>query len=275
MFPLPVLVEILLNGTWTDITSFAYIRDGITITGGRVDENSTPSPATVTLTLNNTDGRFSPNYTGGAYYPYLVRNTQLRLSVQNATSSSGNTYTGYRFWGKVADWPPQSDVTGIDVFCQITASGPFRQLNQGGGKGSALTRYYGTLTGQQAPIAYWPCEEGLLSSAMGAGLSSSTLITGVLSGGSAMTVTQGKPTWKAIVFNGSAPVPVINRSTWGRADQQLRRLGQRRLQHPGHLRLGGPGHDGRCPLHRIRGGRRQRAGRWCAARRRRRGRVRP
>ena len=214
MFPLPVLVEILLNGTWTDITSFAYIRDGVTITGGRVDENSTPSPATVTLTLNNTDGRFSPNYTGGAYYPYLVRNTQLRLSVQNATSSSGNTYTGYRFWGKVADWPPQSDVTGIDVFCQITASGPFRQLNQGGGKGSALTRYYGTLTGQQAPIAYWPCEEGLLSSAMGAGLSSSTLITGVLSGGSAMTVTQGKPTWKAIVFNGSAPVPVINRSTW-------------------------------------------------------------
>ncbi len=206
LFPLPVLLEILVNGSWVDITSYLYFREPVTITGGKSESvTDTATPATMTCTLNNRDGRFSPLYTGGAYYPYLNRNTQIRLSIVNATSSSGNTYTGYRFWGKVTDWPPLSDISGRDVYVTIAPAGPLRQINQGGGKGSSLTRYYQLLTGLQAPIAYWPCEEETGADQIGAGID----------GGSNMTILSGNPVFKAVSsFNGSDPIAVVNGSVW-------------------------------------------------------------
>lgn len=202
--PLGVKVELLVNGSWTDITSFVLVRDSITITGGKQDESSNAQPAQATLTLNNEDGRFSPNYTGGAYYPFLTRNMQLRISV--ATESvTFNAYSGYRFWGEVPNWPPQWDFSGTDSYVQITASGPLRRINQGGGEGSALTRYYSQLTDGFSPIAYWPCEEDPDTTIVGAGID----------GGTDMTVTTGTPKWKAVdEFNGSAPIGIINNSSW-------------------------------------------------------------
>lgn len=204
MFPLSITVTLLINGTWTDISQYCYVRDGITITGGRQDEGSSSQPAQATITLNNRDGRFSPLFTGGAYYPYLKRDTQIQIAV-TATSSSGNFYSGFRFTGVVAKWPPLSDISGNDVYTQITANGPLRRLRQGGGKGSALANYYAQLTGSYAPVAYWPCEEDPDADIVGAGVD----------GGQDMTVTGGTPKWKAVSnFNGSAPVGVLNGSTW-------------------------------------------------------------
>ena len=208
--PLGILVEIQVNGTWVDITSYVYQRDGINITGGTAQEGSKPQPAQATLTLNNADGSFSPDNTLGQFYPYLQRNIQLRISV-TAESSTGVFYSGYRFWGTVREWPPQSDVSGNDVYVQITANGPLRQINEGGGKGNALYRYYQELARQDAinntffaPIAYWPCEEDTAASVIGA----------AVDGTADMTIT-GSPRWKTdSSFNGSAPIPVINRSTW-------------------------------------------------------------
>jgi hypothetical protein len=204
LYPITVKAELLINGTWTDISHYVYQRDNIVITGGQQDETSAIQPASLTMTVNNRDGRFSPNYAGGAYYPYLNRNVQLRISA-TATSTTGNYYSGYRFWGEVSVWPPLSDITGADIYVQLTAAGPLRRVNQGGGQGSALTRYYGLLTGAAAPIAYWPCEEDPATNIIGAGID----------GGTNMTITTGTPTWKAISsFNGSAPIGVINNSTW-------------------------------------------------------------
>jgi hypothetical protein len=209
LFPLNMIAELLLNGVWTDITSFVRQRDDIIITGGNSDTAANPQPAQMTLTLDNTDGRFSPTYTGGAYYPYLVRNNQIRLSI-NDTSSSGNVYNGYRFWGEVPDWPPLTDLSGRDIYVQITASGPLRRQAQGGGEGSALQRYYASLTGLLAPIAYWPCEEDAESNDP----TGDALGTGV-AGGVNMSVASGKPLFKAVSkFNGSKPIAVVNQSTW-------------------------------------------------------------
>src|SRR5260221_2596906 len=193
MFPLGVTAELLINGTFTDITGYLYQRDGIHIGGGSINWGDTPQPAACTFTVSNRDGRFTPNNASGAYYPYLQRNVQVRISV-TATSSSGNFYSGFRFWGEVSEWPPQSDISGRDVYVQVTASGPLRRVNAGGGQGSALTRYCNTLTGSFAPVAYWPCEEEPNNSGIiGAGLS----------GGQNMTVTPGKPSRNAIRdFNG-------------------------------------------------------------------------
>jgi hypothetical protein len=203
IFPVQVIVELQINGTWTDISTFVYQRNAIQITGGSTQEGDTPQPATCTMTLDNRDGRFSPNYSLGAYYPYLLRNTKLRVSTI-AVSATGNTYEGYRFWGEVPNWPPLADLSGTDVYVTINASGPLRRINQGGGKGSALARYYATLTGTLAPIAYWPCEDDPFTTTIGAGVE----------GGQDMVIT-GTPAFKAISdFNGSAPIAVLNNSTW-------------------------------------------------------------
>jgi hypothetical protein len=203
-YPIGILVEILVNGIWTDISTYVYQRDDIVITGGRPDEDSSTVPAKMTMTMNNRDGRFSPTYTAGVYYPYLQRNTRIRLTV-TAVSVTGNHYSGYRFVGEVAKWPPLADISQNDVYVSIEASGPLRRARSGGGKGSALTRYYSLLKGVYAPISYWPCEEDPNTNIVGAGID----------GGTSMTVTFGTPTWKAVSnFNGSAPIGVIDGSTW-------------------------------------------------------------
>jgi hypothetical protein len=206
LFPMAVRVEIQINGSWIDTSKDVFERDGINITGGSQTKTpgDTPQPAQCLLTFDNRSGNYSPNNASGIFYPYLKRNVQLRVSVQGAQSSSGNTYTGYRFWGEVSTWPPQSDLSGNDIFVQVTATGPLRRLSTAGGKGSALQRYYSTLMGSFAPVAYWPCEED----------ANTTQIQAGLSGGSQMVIT-GTPTWKAISsFNGSIPIGVVNNSTW-------------------------------------------------------------
>jgi hypothetical protein len=61
-------VEINLDGTWTDITSYVRSSDRITATRGRSDEGTQVERSTCKLTLNN--------------YGLLGRNTQLRVSTK-------------------------------------------------------------------------------------------------------------------------------------------------------------------------------------------------
>lgn len=205
-FPQTILgltIEIQINGQWHDISQYVYQRDDIVITGGQAEETQSSQPGRMTLTLDNRDGRFSPNYVLGAYYPFLLRNTQIRVSI-NSQSSTNVTYFGYRFWGTVLKWPPLSDKTGVDAYVQIEANGPLRSVNQGGGVGSAIRRYYDSLTGQYAPIAYWPGEEDPNATSIQAGVN----------GGTPMTVT-GTPLFKGSnAFNGSGPIGVLNKSVW-------------------------------------------------------------
>ena len=76
--------ELLLNSTWTDITS--YIDHGPIGTGrGHPDESTTTSPATLALTLTNSDYRFTSKNPTSPYYPYLMRNVQCRVSIPAKT----------------------------------------------------------------------------------------------------------------------------------------------------------------------------------------------
>ena len=158
---LGVKVELLLNSVWTDITSFVLLRNPVQIGGmGRTDWTSTLQAATLTLTLKN-DGRFTPKLSAGAYYPNITRNTQIRVSV-NATSVTAVAYSGYRFWGEVAEWPTRWSVSGRAVWVDITANGIWRRMSQlATTLGSAYTRYNSiTLTGTSAPRIYIPMEDG-------------------------------------------------------------------------------------------------------------------
>lgn len=83
--PLDLKCQLDLSGTWTDVTSYTYQREGssppVSITRGKPDESSTANPATATWQLNNRDGRFSPKNPLSPYFGSLGRNTPVRWSV--------------------------------------------------------------------------------------------------------------------------------------------------------------------------------------------------
>ncbi|MGA5435485.1 hypothetical protein ACPCIZ_12925 [Streptomyces cellulosae] len=112
------IVELKVGDTWTDITSYVYYRDGITITRGRSGEGSQMETSRCSFTLNNRDGRFSPRNPHGPYYGQIGRNTPIRVSVDgglaylNCTGGTG---------GRVST-PDTSalDITGdIDVRAEV------------------------------------------------------------------------------------------------------------------------------------------------------------
>src|SRR5262249_24089204 len=73
--------------------------------------------------------------------------------------------------------------------------------------------------------AYWPCEEDPDTSIIGAGID----------GGTTMSVSVGTPKWKAISdFNGSAPIGVINKSTWDGLTGSLNTSGNDVYSAPGN-----------------------------------------
>lgn len=79
--PLDIDVELNLGGTWTDITSYVRGESGVSITRGYSREGASADPARCNLTLENTDGRFSPRNPSSPYYGQLGRNTPIRVSA--------------------------------------------------------------------------------------------------------------------------------------------------------------------------------------------------
>ena len=205
---LELSVQLLVNGTWTDITGYVYQRDGsvsIGIGSGRPDESSKIVTAQCQLELNNRGGTFSPKNAASPFYPYITRNTQLRALVPVSYNST-DAGAAFAFWGEVSSWPPGWDETGADVWTDVTASGITRRLNQQATLGSPLSRFY--LGKDPAdplyPVVYWPMEDGEHAATLAE-------VTGL---SSPMSITSGPPTLASdSSFIGSDPIPVLNGAT--------------------------------------------------------------
>lgn len=192
-------VEIFVFSAWTDISSFVYYRDLIKISRGRPDETSQVQPQTAALTINNRDGRFSPRNPLGPYYGQIGRNTPIRISRLN------NGVRRYRFYGEVPSWPTTWDISGTDVYIQITAAGMLRRINQG--NLSLRSAFYrAATTNSPLAVAYWPCEDGVDATSIASGLPSGTPLT--LSGQAPPTLASNSD------FPSSAPIPLLSASIW-------------------------------------------------------------
>lgn len=86
--------------TWTDITSYVELAEGIDIRFGRRDEFSTAEANTLTLTLDNSDGRFTPERSSSPYYPNVKLYRPIRV-----TATLPDASTSQRFLGYVTEWP--------------------------------------------------------------------------------------------------------------------------------------------------------------------------
>lgn len=102
--------------SWVDITSYVRLADGITSSRGRTDERSTAQPGSLSLSLNNDDGRFTPGLSSGAYYPLRIR-CPVRVSVK---PPGAGAYTV--LWTGLVDQFDPGWESGKRANCQITAS---------------------------------------------------------------------------------------------------------------------------------------------------------
>jgi len=93
-----VKVEAKFDG-WEDISSKVKMAAGISVNRGRESEVDDPvAVGTVSLALDNSDGRFSPELASSPYFPYVVAGVPVRVSVY---VSGAYRVRGY---GRVQDW---------------------------------------------------------------------------------------------------------------------------------------------------------------------------
>lgn len=81
---------LLADRIWTDVSGYVEFQDGIAITGGRADERSTTDANSLALTLDNTDGRFTPELASGAYYPNVQVGRPIRVITRYPSDTVGN-----------------------------------------------------------------------------------------------------------------------------------------------------------------------------------------
>lgn len=82
--PLDVEVDLLINGAWVNtVTTGGGVRHSgaIEISYGRSDWSQQVDHGTAEFTLDNRDGRWSPDLTTGPYYGQYRRNIQCRIGI--------------------------------------------------------------------------------------------------------------------------------------------------------------------------------------------------
>jgi hypothetical protein len=123
-----VKVEIQwIAGQWTDVSSLVALEAGVKITQGRATEADDSTPGTCTFTLRNDDGRFTPNNPLSSFFPEIVENTPVRVSV----IKSATTYR--RFTGFITSlepsFPDNDSATGeVAVSCTDVMANLARRL---------------------------------------------------------------------------------------------------------------------------------------------------
>jgi hypothetical protein len=87
----------LASNTWVDVTSYVH---SFSTRRGRSDALNRVEAGTAVVTLDNSDRRFDPTFTGSPYYPNVVPMRKIRISAVY----SGITYRLYT--GHIESWPP-------------------------------------------------------------------------------------------------------------------------------------------------------------------------
>ena len=185
---------------WTDVTGDVRFAPGIATSLGRADESGTSNPATLTCVLTNTAHAYSLG-TISAHYPYVRRNTPVRLRVDPGSGGGRIVLLAFAD-GFTPGW---DDLTGTIPVVRLSASGTLRRLSQGAGP--IQSAYRRVMTALPSVKAYWPMEEG-----------KSSAFAYPVRGGTPFTYTGGSPSWAADdSFDCSAALPTLA-SAYGQAE---------------------------------------------------------
>ena len=100
---------------WIDVTEMVDATAGITITIGRVDGLSDVNAATCSLTVDNSDGRWTPANPAGAWAGLIRKGAWLRVDLIPLSGTVSRRFTGY-----LTGLP--TTLSGFYADTQITAS---------------------------------------------------------------------------------------------------------------------------------------------------------
>jgi hypothetical protein len=99
-------------GSWTNVSAYYDLNQGVRIEHGRKTEFDDVQPATLTVFLWNDDGRFMPELPSSPYYPNMVEGKRIRWKV----SILGVTYTRFTGWiQEIQAAFPSSNTVGSQV----------------------------------------------------------------------------------------------------------------------------------------------------------------
>ena len=139
------LIELSLRGAWVDVSD--RLLGSISINRGRPNELASISAGQASFTLDNSDGAFTPDWSGSPYYPNVTMFTPVRISAHDG-SGWVRRFTGY-----VQEWPVSwTMATGAQavVTCSCVDLLALMGLK--------------TLRSQRderilalSPLAFWPC----------------------------------------------------------------------------------------------------------------------
>lgn len=78
--------------TWTDVSEYVELHHGVGNTFGRQDELSTADANRLTLTLDNSDGRFTAGRAASPYYPNVKIGRPIRLRLNWLKTGTAGTF---------------------------------------------------------------------------------------------------------------------------------------------------------------------------------------
>lgn len=120
---------LLANQSWTDISAYVAEDQSTTLTRGRADELSDIQPSTLSLTVDNTDGRFTPGNTSSPYYPNLNLGVLIRRSATVYDEAAGQQVYYPRFTGYVDSIDvPEWSIAPFEKVATIAASDRLARL---------------------------------------------------------------------------------------------------------------------------------------------------
>ena len=173
--------------TWTDITAYVEAVSHIGIDRGRGNEQGQVSPSRLSLTLDNRDGRFTPENAAGAYYPNVKKGRPIRVRTKWPLAGS---YTE-QFVGYVDEWPVAwPDGSTLVSTVSITATSRMARL----GRGLELRSIVEEEILEDSPVLYFPLAEPSGSTTAGNVAPGRTDVLAVAQAGTGGTLTFGQGT---------------------------------------------------------------------------------
>ncbi|MEZ5411028.1 MAG: hypothetical protein R2761_23560 [Acidimicrobiales bacterium] len=154
MNPTGLKIEMHLSGSWTDVTSYVYVRDGVQLKHGRSTWSGAAEPSSARFTLDNRTGIWSPDNVTGTYSRIWRRNVPVRISVLDTSNDPV-----YRFHGEIASLPVRWNLRGNDQWAPVEANGILRRLRQSKVEQSVIRRAYAREVVSSNVVTYWPMEE--------------------------------------------------------------------------------------------------------------------
>lgn len=138
----------LASQVWTDVTRWLDVKAGAGVTRGRADEFAEIQPSKLTVTLDNSDGRFTPGRPGSPYWPNVRTGKRIRLGLMWPGAGTQHAEDP-AFAGAL--WSPAGFLGGP---APAVASGAGMVVTWAtGGQGLAFVKQRGLVIGRQYTVA--------------------------------------------------------------------------------------------------------------------------